>query len=171
MGQWDGHPLLWSNSSETCPWGELWGLLQGKSRPTVLMRVCVLSRFSRVQLFLTPWVAHQAPLSMGFSRQEYWSEVPFPSPGHLPDPGIKLGSPALQMDSLLSEPPGKPRCYATRSHSLKKPPLHHMLYFPFFLSYLPSEWGSRTDLLELKWQRDNSPCRAERTCQTKQWPS
>ena len=45
---------------------------------------------SRVQLFATPWtVAHQAPLSMGFSRQEYWSGLPFPSPGDLPDPGIK----------------------------------------------------------------------------------
>ena len=48
-----------------------------------------------------PWtVAHQAPLSMEFSRQEYWSGEPFPSPGHLPDPGITLGSRALQVDSL-----------------------------------------------------------------------
>ena len=49
----------------------------------------------------------QAPLSLGFPRQEYWSELPFPS-GDLPDPGIKPGSPTLQADSLLSEPPGKP---------------------------------------------------------------
>ena len=64
---------------------------------------------SRVQLFATPWtVAYQAPLSMGFSRQEYWSELPFPSPGNLPDPGIKPRSPALQTDALPSEPPGKP---------------------------------------------------------------
>ena len=57
----------------------------------------------------TPWtVACQTPLSMGFSRQECWSGLPFPSPGDLPDPGIKPGSPALQVDSLLSEPPGKP---------------------------------------------------------------
>ena len=64
---------------------------------------------SRVQLFATPWtVAHQAPLPMGFSRQEYWSELPFPSPGDLPDPGIKLRSPTLQADALTSEPPGKP---------------------------------------------------------------
>ena len=63
---------------------------------------------SHVQLFGTPWtVARQAPLSMGFSRQEYWSELPFPSPGDLPDPGIELGSPALQADALPSEPPGK----------------------------------------------------------------
>ena len=51
-----------------------------------------------------PWtVAYQAPLSMGFSRQEYWSGLPFPSLGDLPDPGIKPGSPALQADSLLTE--------------------------------------------------------------------
>ena len=59
-----------------------------------------------------PWtVAYQAPPSMGFSRQEYWSGLPFPSPGpspgDLPDPGIEPGSPALQTDALPSEPPGK----------------------------------------------------------------
>ena len=65
---------------------------------------------SRVRLFGTPWtVAYQAPLSMGFSRQECWSGLPFPSPGDLPDPGIEPGSPTLQADALLSEPPGKPR--------------------------------------------------------------
>ena len=53
----------------------------------------------------TPWtVAHQAPLSMGFSRQEYWSRLPFLSPGDLPDPGIGPESPALQADSSLTEP-------------------------------------------------------------------
>ena len=58
---------------------------------------------------MTPWtVACQAPLSMGFSRQEYWSGLPFPSSGDLSDPGIKPGSPALQADSLPSAPPGKP---------------------------------------------------------------
>ena len=62
---------------------------------------------SRVRLFATPWtVAHQAPPSMEFSRQEYWSGLPFPSPGDLPDPGIEPGSPALQADALPSEPPG-----------------------------------------------------------------
>ena len=64
---------------------------------------------SHVQLFATPWtVAHQAPLFMGFSRHEYWSGLPFPSPGNLPNPGIKPGSPALQADSLLSGIQGKP---------------------------------------------------------------
>ena len=61
---------------------------------------------SRVQLFVTPRAVAQAPLSMEFSRQEYWSRlVPFPSPGDLPDPENEPGSPALQVDSLLSEPP------------------------------------------------------------------
>ena len=64
---------------------------------------------SHVQLFATPWtVAFQAPPSMGFSRQEYWSGLPFPSPGDLPDPGIEPGSPTFQADALTSEPPGKP---------------------------------------------------------------
>ena len=62
-----------------------------------------------VQLFVTPWaVTYQAPLSMGFSRQEYWNGLPFPSPGDLPDPGIEPRSPTLQADTLPSEPPGKP---------------------------------------------------------------
>ena len=62
--------------------------------------------FSHVQLFGTPWtIAYQASLSIGFSRQEYWSGLPFPSPGDLPNPGIEPGSPALQADTLPSEPP------------------------------------------------------------------
>ena len=61
---------------------------------------------SYLQLLATPWtVAYQ---SMGFSRQEYWSGLPLPSPGDRPNPGIKPGSAALQADLLLSEPPGKP---------------------------------------------------------------
>ena len=64
---------------------------------------------SHVRLFMIPWtVAHQAPLSMEFSRQEYWSRLPFPSQGELPNPEIRPRSPALQADFLLSEPPGKP---------------------------------------------------------------
>ena len=66
--------------------------------------------FSGVQLFVTPWtVVYQAPLSLEFSRQENWSGLPFPSPGHLLDPGIKPRSPTLQADTLPSEPPGKPK--------------------------------------------------------------
>ena len=64
---------------------------------------------SCVRLFATLWtVAYQAPLSMGFSRQEYWSGLPFPSPGGFPNPGIEPRSPTLQTDALTSEPPGKP---------------------------------------------------------------
>ena len=72
-----------------------------------IMKVKVKS-FSRVRLFVTPCtVAYQAPPSMGFFRQEYWSRLPFPSPWDLPDPGIEPGFPALQADALTSEPPGK----------------------------------------------------------------
>ena len=74
----------------------------------------------------TPWtVAHQTPLSMEFSRQGYWSGLPFPSPGDLPNPRIEPESPALQADSLLSEPPGKPnlyRCFQNVSH------LNHVVF-------------------------------------------
>ena len=73
--------------------------------------LCVKS-FSCVCLFATPWtVAHQAPLSMGFSRQEYWSTVVIPFSRGLSLPGIKPQSPTLQADSLPCEPPGKPSCY------------------------------------------------------------
>ena len=67
-----------------------------------------MNSLSRVQLFVTPWtVAYQALPSMGFSRHEYWSGLPFPSPGGLPDPGIEPGSPALRADTLPSAPAGK----------------------------------------------------------------
>ena len=73
-----------------------------------MLKVKVKS-LSRVQLFVTQWtVVHQAPPSMGFSRQQYWSRLPFPSPGDLPDPGIEPGSPALQADSLPTEVLEKP---------------------------------------------------------------
>ena len=67
---------------------------------------------SRVRLFANPWtVADQAPPSMEFSRQEYWSVLPCPSAGDLSNPGINPGSPAFQADTLPSEPPGKPQFY------------------------------------------------------------
>ena len=67
-----------------------------------------MESLSRVGLFATPWtVAYQASPSMGFSRQEYWSGLPFPSPGDLPDPGIEPRSLTLEADTLTSEPPGK----------------------------------------------------------------
>ena len=68
------------------------------------LHVCVnihAQLLSHVRLFVTPWMAaHQAPLTMGFSRQENWRRLPFPPPEDLPDPGIKPESPALQVDSL-----------------------------------------------------------------------
>ena len=68
---------------------------------------CDVKSLSRVRLFATPWtVTHQAPLSMGFSRQEYWTGLPFPSPGSLPNPGTELRSSAWHADALTSEPPG-----------------------------------------------------------------
>ena len=73
---------------------------------------CMLSCFSHVRLFATPWtVPHQAPLPMEFSIQEYWSGLPCPPPGDLPDPGIEPASltfPAWQAGSLPLAPPGKP---------------------------------------------------------------
>ena len=72
------------------------------------MKVKVKS-LSPVRLYATPWTAaYQAPPSMRFSRQEYWSGLPFPSPGNLPNPGNEPRSPALEADTLTSEPPGKP---------------------------------------------------------------
>ena len=72
------------------------------------MYTCVLM-FSHVQLIAIPrTLFHQAPLSMGLSKQECWRGLPFPPPGDLPNPGIKPGSPALQADSLPTVPPGKP---------------------------------------------------------------
>ena len=79
----------------------------------------VLSCLSHVQLFETPWtVARQAPLSIGFSRQEYWRGSPCPLPGNLPNPGIETRSPTLQADSLPSKPPGKPKNTGVGSLSL-----------------------------------------------------
>ena len=68
---------------------------------------------------MTLWtVAHKTPLSMEFSRKEYWSGLPFPSLGDLPDPGTEPSSPTLQADSLLPEPPGKPKNVGVGSLSL-----------------------------------------------------
>ena len=79
----------------------------------------------------TAWTAaYQTPLSMQFSRQKYWSELPFPSLGDLPNPGIKPESPALQTDSLPSEPPGKPRLLANSAFALG-PSAHEISSAPF----------------------------------------
>ena len=83
--------------------------LQGVSRIPLKVKVKSLNH---VRLFATPWtVAYQTPLSM--DRQEYWSGLPFPSPGDLPNPGTEPRSPALEADTLPSEPPGKPLSQAS----------------------------------------------------------
>ena len=78
-------------------------------------RVWCVQSLSRAQLFATPWIiALQAPLSMEFSRKDYWSGLPFPSPGDLPDPGIEHASPAppsLVGRFFTTAPPGKPKIY------------------------------------------------------------
>ena len=109
---------------------------------------CILDvkSLSRVCLFATPWtVAHQAPSSMEFSRQECWSGLPFPSAGDLPDPEIEPGSPALQADALPSEPPGNPNRL-----------FHFSLWFPMkllqsFPPYLPARLSTVSSLIFAKW--------------------
>ena len=98
--------------------GSLWAMLffsvifinlfKHKQHQDMIMNVGLYQSTYTITLFVMPrTVAHQAPLSLEFSRQEYWSELPFPSPGDLPDPGIEPRSPALEADALTSEPPGK----------------------------------------------------------------
>ena len=87
---------------------------------------------------MTPWtVASQAPLSMEFSRQEYWSGLPFSSPGDLPNPGIEPRLPALQAESLPSEPPGKPNKLLTDS----------LTYFSVYISVLRSCFSCYLEVL------------------------
>ena len=110
------------------------------NKPMVV--VVVVKSLSHVRLFETPQtVAYQVLPSMGFSRQEYWSGLPFPSPEDLPHPGIEPRSPSLQTDALPSEPPGKPirsvqfssvaqscpTLYDPMNHSTPGLPVHHQL--------------------------------------------
>ena len=90
-----------------------------RSKPKNVQVKVKVKSLSSVQLFETPWtISYQAPLSMEFSRQEYWSGLPFPSPGDLPNTGTEPGSPVLQADTLPSEPPGTPTI-APISHASK----------------------------------------------------
>ena len=108
---------------------------------TFLNYSTVLYLVACVWHFVTPWTAaHQALLFMRFSRQGYWSGLPFPSPGDLPDPGIKPGSPAQQADSLPTELRGKPYglngLYSTKSFILYFLPCFFLSSFhPPFLSF------------------------------------
>ena len=95
-----------------------------------IMSQVKVKSLSRVRLFATPWtVAYQAPLSVGFSRQEYWSGLPLPSPWNLPDPGIEPRSLTLQADSLPSKPPGKPYIMS----NLKGYFIQHRQYSQYFI--------------------------------------
>ena len=97
-----------------------WALLSHKKWNNAISQQVKVKLLSHVRLFATSWtVAYQAPQSMGFSRQEFWSGLPFPSPRDLPNPGIEPGSPTLQVDALPSEPPGKPNMDATRDFHTK----------------------------------------------------
>ena len=110
---------------------------------------------------VTPWtVAHQAPLSMNFSRQGYWSGLPFPFPGDLPDPGIEPGSPALQADSLPTELPGKPRNDRTGIYNIWERHFDSFIYkvlwtrtrvelFCFVLFFLPSRSKNTSQIHEI----------------------
>ena len=104
---------------------------------------------SHVQLFTTPWtVAHQAPLSIGFSRQAYRTRLPFPTPGDLSDPGIKPESPALAGRFFTTEPPGKPKPpWMTKINSRG---LYRTLFLlPYHLLPMIPQVGAPTTLLKL----------------------
>ena len=101
-----------------------------------------------IQLFMTSWtVAYQVPLSMEFSRQEYWSGLPFPSPGESSWPGIEPRSPALQADALPSEPPGKPTDYVSNVKKAKSLSCVQLFATPWTVAYqvLPSMGFSRQE--------------------------
>ena len=98
-----GKALLW-NSEFKGMQHETWYVQESSARS---LRSLCASVTQSCPTLCDPWtVAHQAPLSMGFSRQEYWSGLPLPTPGDLPEPGIEPRSPALQADSLLFESEG-----------------------------------------------------------------
>ena len=125
MDPWVGK-ILWRRERLPTPvfWpGELHGVFHLKGRNSQQYNGQSESEVTQLcPTLCDPWtVAHQAPPSMGFSRQEYWSGLPFPSPGDLPDPGIKPRSPTLQADTLTSAPPGKP--LNTGIQSLRKRPI------------------------------------------------
>ena len=104
------HPAL---STPVHPSTDTWALgcihVWATMNDAAINLVVTVKLLSHVRLSETPWtVAYQALPSMGFSRQEYWSGVPLPSPGDLSNSKIEPGSPALQADALPSKPPGKP---------------------------------------------------------------
>ena len=115
------------------------GHVVGKSQ-IILVHVRAKSLQLCPTLYDLQTIVHQALLSIGFSRQEYWSELPFPPPGNLPDPGIEPGSSTLQADSLLTESPGKPL---------------RITYLRFLLHMLvPPATSAKSPLLHIHRSRD-----------------
>ena len=124
-------PTLCSPKDRSAPGFSFHGISQARILEKWKVKVTLLSH---VLLFVTPWtVAYQAP-NMGFSRQEYWSGLSFPSPGDLPDPGIEPKSPALQTDALPSEPPGSRWLFPT-PRDLPNPGIEPALCLPFLLHW------------------------------------
>ena len=127
--------------------------IHGTLKP--MEHISSVQSLSHVRLFATPWtIAHQTPLSFGFYRQEYWSGLPFPSPGDLSNPRMEPGSPALQADALPSEPPGKTH---THTHTHKKMEVFRVCHYCFLaifdvfsmkhtaqtLNHLPAMWETQ----------------------------
>ena len=109
------------------------------------------------QLFATPWRAHQAFLSMGFSRQEYWSWRPFLSTGNPPDSGIAPRSCALQADSLPSEPPGKFWFFFFK-HVNILPTLRKEVYIDFHINAFYCPYQHIINTFQCIWQWPQSCC-------------
>ena len=116
-------------------------------KENAMFSVCVLSHFSCVWLFVTSWtVACQAPLSMGFCWEEYWSGLPCPPPGDLPDPGTELESPVLLADSLPVELAGKPIALTIWIFVGKVMSLLFNMLSSFVIAFLP-----RSKCLLISW--------------------
>ena len=144
------------NRNRSC--NDNWPTLSAKSQyspPSILSEVW--KPLSHVQLFATSWtLACQAPLSIEFSRQEYWNGLSFPPPGDLPNPGIKPRSPTLHADSLPCEPPGKPyiKWFLKEKEYVKAVYCHHA-----YLTYMQSiSWemlGWKSHKLESRLPGEN----------------
>ena len=109
------------------------------------MLLLLSQSLSCVQLFATPWTAaHHAPRSMGFPMQEYWSGLPFPSPGDLPNPGIKLMSPALPGGFFTNEPSGKPQRFGHAFIQSETSPHGLTAYWvlPSYFPFLQEVWAT-----------------------------
>ena len=99
---------LWDCCFSVCLFKCNWNWWSRDQKPTCLKNIMLLWPLSHVWLFAIPWTVARQTLSMEFSRQEYWSGLSFPSPGHLPNPGVKPTSPTFQMDSSSLNHQGSP---------------------------------------------------------------